>query len=401
MYIGLGERSLFGPKSTNPADSNAGELVGACITLITLTLLAITLRVYSRAYLIRNMGADDWTMVFAAISELGIAVPNLVGAAYFGTGKHMSNVPKSWNVPARQLGYVAQIFYFACLGFCKASVVLFVIRLTTSRTTARVAWGLLAFSSCFSLAAVLVSIFSCVPVEYIWKSLTPEGKNMKAVCLDQRALQYTLPAINIFTDFFVWLLPLKMIWHVQLPRRQKNGLIGIFALGALGVLAGIFRLFSIKKFVASHDRSFDGVDISIWSIVEATISIVCGSAPAIKPFFSKFLPNVLGVSSNKSYTHPTSETFGSSGNPKPTKPRSHPASYALGTLNPVTHREESSSTEQLGFGTCTEIEGQMASRSVSGSEECLNENAVSGGHGGIGEGVKVTTDVQVHVEERV
>ncbi|KAG0136580.1 hypothetical protein HOY82DRAFT_667349 [Tuber indicum] len=365
MHLGLAERSLFGPKSTNQADSNAGELVGSSITLITLTWVAITMRVYSRAYLLGSMGADDWTMVFAAA------------------------------------GYVAQIFYFACLGFCKASVILFVIRLTTSKTTTRVAWSLLTFTTCFSLAAVLVSIFSCVPPEYFWKMVTPEGKNMKGVCLDQRALQYTLPAVNIFTDFFVWLLPLKMIWNVQLPPRQKKGLVGIFALGGLGVLAGIFRLFSINVFVNSKDPSFDGVDISVWSIVEATISIVCGSAPAIKPFFSKFLPSVLGVTANKSYTHPTSESYGRSGNSKPTKPRSHPASYALGSLNPVTHREESSSTEQLGFGTCTEIEGQMAGRSVSGSEECLNENGGSGGHGGIGEGVKVTTDVQIHVEERV
>lgn len=63
----------------------------------------------------------------------------------------------------------------------------------------------------------------------------PEGKNIKGSCLDQRVTQYTLPSINILTDIGIWLLQLKMIWNVQLPRRQKLSLIGIFAVGGLWV----------------------------------------------------------------------------------------------------------------------------------------------------------------------
>ena len=100
------------------------------------------------------------------------------------------------------------------------------------------------------------------------------------------------------------------------------------------------------------------------------------------------------MTSFKSYSSssskPTARTH--SGN----RSRSRPG-YALGTLNPVTHREESSSTEEFGFGPTTKIEGKAAGGSSTGSQEDLEP------HGnGVGDGaVKVTTDVHVHVEERV
>ncbi|PWW79003.1 hypothetical protein C7212DRAFT_275344 [Tuber magnatum] len=400
MYTGLVVRNLFGENPTNDDDDDSRHLMGSAITLIVLMGLVIITRIYCRAYLLRSIGADDWTMIVAAVSMSGLDWV-ISGTTRYGTGKHQWTLPKEWAAHARETVYTAQIFYFTSLGFCKASLILFVIRVTSSATTLRVSWVLLVLCSCFSLAAVITSILWCVPPEYTWKMFTLEGKDMKGVCLDQHVLQYTLPAINIFTDFVVWLLPLKMIWGIQLPPRQKAGLVGIFALGGLGVLAGILRLFSIKEFLDTGDPSWDTLDISIWSIVEATVSIICGSVPAIKAFFSKFLPGLLGVSSCKSYTHPTFETYGRSGTSKPTKPRSHPIAYPLSSLNPVTHHEESSSTEELGFGNSTKIEGRIASASISGSEECLNGNGGTGGHGGIGEGVKVTTDVQVHVEERI
>jgi hypothetical protein len=65
----------------------------------------------------------------------------------------------------------------------------------------------------------------------MWES--SKNPNAKGYCLDQGAMQYTLPAVNIITDFVIWILPIKMIWNVQLPQRQKTGLIAIFALSSV------------------------------------------------------------------------------------------------------------------------------------------------------------------------
>lgn len=49
------------------------------------------------------------------------------------------------------------------------------------------------------------------------------------------AMQYTMPAINILTDILVWAAPLKLIWIIQLPRRQEAGLVAAFSIGGLQV----------------------------------------------------------------------------------------------------------------------------------------------------------------------
>ncbi|RPB04623.1 hypothetical protein L873DRAFT_1665816 [Choiromyces venosus 120613-1] len=230
--MGLVERGLFDNRPISNHDDDSPRLMGSAITLIVLTGLVVITRIYCRAYLVRSMGADDWTMIIAAVR---LVTANCIGlcVTHYGAGRHGWTLPKEWAAPARKTGYIGQIFYFISLGFCKTSLVLFIIRITSSRTTLRVSWGILIFCTCYNLAAVLTSVLWCVPPEYAWKMFTPEGKDMKGVCLDQRALQYALPAINILTDFVIWLLPLKMIWNVQLPPRQKASLIAIFAFGAM------------------------------------------------------------------------------------------------------------------------------------------------------------------------
>lgn len=46
-------------------------------------------------------------------------------------------------------------------------------------------------------------------------------------------LQASMTSVNIFTDFVVWLVPIRMVWQIKLPRPEKTGLLIVFSLGAL------------------------------------------------------------------------------------------------------------------------------------------------------------------------
>ena len=91
---------------------------------------------------------------------------------------------------------------------------------------------------------------------------------------------------------------------------------------------------------------------------------------------------------------PTTHAFAHA--PARTRKR-RPGAYSLATLSTGTHHEESDSTEQFEIGPSTKIEGGTTNESGSGSQEQFesHENSFNDG------AVKVTTDVQVHVEERV
>jgi hypothetical protein len=78
----------------------------------------------------------------------------------------------------------------------------------------------------YTLWTVFASIFACVPVSAFW---TRE----KASCINQYAMWFTNAAINIATDFLIILLPIPVIKNLNLGRRQRIGLIAIFAVGGL------------------------------------------------------------------------------------------------------------------------------------------------------------------------
>lgn len=67
----------------------------------------------------------------------------------------------------------------------------------------------------------------CNPVEAFWDT-SIEGK-----CLDELQVWYVMAAVNLVTDFVVFSLPLPVIKNLQLPKRQKILLMGVFCLGFL------------------------------------------------------------------------------------------------------------------------------------------------------------------------
>lgn len=135
-----------------------------------------------------------------------------------------------------QLGYFGQIFYFLSLGLCKISLLLFVIRLTPSERLVLVSYYILGFCAIFTTASFIVSCLQCTPVSYTWDQLNPNiYGTTKGVCMNQKALQFTLSVVNIVTDCVVWLLPVKMVWNIHLPPRERWSLIAVFSFGGLWV----------------------------------------------------------------------------------------------------------------------------------------------------------------------
>jgi hypothetical protein len=52
-------------------------------------------------------------------------------------------------------------------------------------------------------------------------------------CFDQRMFEKVAAITNIGMEFVIMLLPLPTIWSLQLPKRQKWALSGVFMLGTL------------------------------------------------------------------------------------------------------------------------------------------------------------------------
>ena len=86
---------------------------------------------------------------------------------------------------------------------------------------------MLAVIVMFGISSILLGIFTCTPISYYWTG-TGNGH-----CINKQAFWFSNAALNIITDIILWSMPIPVLRSLQLPRKQKYGLMIIFAVGGL------------------------------------------------------------------------------------------------------------------------------------------------------------------------
>ena len=79
------------------------------------------------------------------------------------------------------------------------------------------------------VAEVLSDIFQCHPIVAAWDPkflFSPQ-------CINLEAYFWGISATNMILDVIILCMPLRMVWDLELPMRQKCILSGIFLMGGL------------------------------------------------------------------------------------------------------------------------------------------------------------------------
>ncbi|KAL2672223.1 hypothetical protein Neosp_012924 [[Neocosmospora] mangrovei] len=194
----------------------AAAILGVTITFTILCLLVVGLRVYLRLSM-RNFGREDWLMC--------------VGTAIV-----------FW-----------QIFYVTGSVFIKSSICAQLIRISTQRRYKIILYLLIAVSIITTLIAILAVLIRCKPVAASWNPTL-------GTCIDQSiiiALTYVVSAVNIATDWSVAIIPVFILWNIQMRRTLKR---------MIGLVLGL-----------------DNVgNIILWTVVECGLGIIAGSMPMLR-----------------------------------------------------------------------------------------------------------------------
>lgn len=108
-------------------------------------------------------------------------------------------------------------------------MLLFLHRLNSqSRVVRYLIWASLATVITLCLAVLLVDIFQCTPVAYVYDMSIPGGK-----CIDQGAFYVSTAALNLTTDIMVLSIPIIITARLQMPMRRKIAVCIILCLGAV------------------------------------------------------------------------------------------------------------------------------------------------------------------------
>ncbi len=108
----------------------------------------------------------------------------------------------------------------------------------------------MAFVSLTVFSSVMANVFQCTPVTYAW------NKEQQGTCINQVALYLSNAGLDIFQDLSIYVLPIRVLYQLNLPRKQKIALIAIFVVGGFVVITGILRLNSLKTAAVTTDPTW-------------------------------------------------------------------------------------------------------------------------------------------------
>ena len=93
------------------------------------------------------------------------------------------------------------------------------------------------------LAEALAAVWLCIPVNGWW------DRNVKAKCMVLRSFDLAFAIINITFDFVILLLPVSMVWRLQITNVQRVALTAVFLLGGLYVLESFVNVVMSTDFI--------------------------------------------------------------------------------------------------------------------------------------------------------
>lgn len=144
------------------------------------------------------------------------------------------------------------------------------------------------FSACvFTAATFLVHMFLiafwCSPISLNWSP--PPSEHLCSAVHSMSSVTIST-FINVATDIVILSIPISTLLEARLGKIERTGLIFVFFMGIISVLAALVR-FACLKLVQSTPRASITHTIDVWALVEIVSSILAVCLPSLRVFMRR------------------------------------------------------------------------------------------------------------------
>ncbi|RMZ92295.1 hypothetical protein DV736_g464, partial [Chaetothyriales sp. CBS 134916] len=279
------------PNYTYP-ETRGPALFYVCIVLSAIAIVVVSTRLYGRLVLARAPGWDDALIVVALGFGISLSVLVIIGDKHWLSGHHIWDIPPA-KLPGQRLNtWISEWCYVISTSATKISVLLYYRRIsvTFSRNFMIATWVGIVYNVLYMVAFCLVLLSLCTPISAYWNSFSGKwvDHHPNYRC-NAESIEFPLSGVfSVIGDLYSALLPMLVIFNLDLPLREKFSLYALFSMALLVVAAGITRTVVLWKLMnTNYDFTWLLWEMWIWAILEIYIAIIAVSLPALKPFFRK------------------------------------------------------------------------------------------------------------------
>lgn len=250
------------------------------LTILPLALLCVTLRLWVRIRWLKKSWWDDWLMVIAAFFSCGTTAVVIMATQIYGWDIHVWDLQLSQMETGRKASMAGQGLFLLASSFVKMSILVSYLRIAPERSLfRRLVWATFAVVVLAMVVFFVLLWTQCIPTSSYWnlfanhRDCMPEGPPLVAQIV-----------INVVTDFIIYVVPMPTLFHLRLPSSQRIGLMVLFGVGGVIVVAGSFRAYWVHYVLYdTYDVTWEGFYIWIWTAIETNAGVICGCIPALKP----------------------------------------------------------------------------------------------------------------------
>ncbi|KAB5570724.1 integral membrane protein [Coniochaeta sp. 2T2.1] len=292
------------PNYIDPVTHGPANII-VIVLLLSLAVIFLCIRFYTRLLITRGSGVDDILILLAFIPAAAFAILGIIATARLNWDRHSWDVRPELVKPGLQFGLATQILFDIATTLTKLSMLALIQRIAAAgasrmRFVVSITGFLIGLNG---LLFVFITMLQCSPVSAYWTiSFTPQK------CINEKAHVVAAGTINTVTDFFIVLLPIKLVMELNLPKKQRVAVYVLFTGGILVGIAGAVRTYFTWLLTSSpnHDITWNSYYVMLVSSVELFLGIICASIPATKPFFGRYIPRLIGAttSSGRDVTEP-------------------------------------------------------------------------------------------------
>ncbi|MCJ1310742.1 hypothetical protein MMC25_004408 [Agyrium rufum] len=285
------------------------EYFHIAVGLGVLALVTGALRFWSRWISKASFGQDDYWMLAAEILMVALVIDSGYMFISGGNGRSFDVITQREEVTFKKAFYASQILYFTTMTLVKISILFLyhtifgfpsrVFRISTLLV------GLFCMAWC--IGGTLATAFQCNPASAFWN-----GDN-NSKCLSGTTLFDAVLSLNILTDVVILALPLRMIWQLHLPMRQRLTILTIFSIGIGAPIVCLLRILAFVNIGPKTDYSLLLIQCGLWTIIEPQLAIVCANCSTFRPLlpYSTAIISKLNLQFTSQSDHQRKSWYGS------------------------------------------------------------------------------------------
>ncbi|KAF5025985.1 hypothetical protein F66182_1926 [Fusarium sp. NRRL 66182] len=264
----------------------------ACI----LAEICVILRIYSKLSIHNKLGPDDYCILIAAFATVPFIYLQC-RLADLGFGMNIWDIePLDRLYEILRLFWIDQILYSVHLYSTKLSILIFLRSIFKTQEFIRSTVYIGVFVSVCAVVTLITTGLQCLPASFNWTSWDGEHTGR---CNDLNSQTYAFGGLNMVCDIIILILPLPHLYKLQVRGRQKVQLFVIFSVGIVVTVFSIIRLPFLINLGRTSNPTWELTEVTIWSIWETELGMVCASLPAIRHLFKHLFPNAMATIASK------------------------------------------------------------------------------------------------------